>query len=44
MHQEDRKDRIEKFTFEKATFKNIPKKIKEFIEQSEEIQSTLKSD
>ena len=40
MHQEDR---IEKFTFGKATFKNIPKKIKKFIEKSEEIQSTLKS-
>jgi hypothetical protein len=41
MHQEDR---IEKFTFGNATFKNIPKKIKEVIEKSEEIQSTLKSD
>jgi formiminotetrahydrofolate cyclodeaminase len=41
MHQEDRK---ETFTFGKATFKNIPKKIKKIIEQSEEIQSTLKDD
>jgi hypothetical protein len=30
MHQEDR---IETFTFENATFKNIPLKIKEIIEQ-----------
>ena len=29
MHQEDR---IEKFTFEKATFENIPQKVKEIIE------------
>jgi hypothetical protein len=30
MHQEDR---IEKFTFEKATFINIPKRIKKVIEE-----------
>jgi hypothetical protein len=40
MHQEDR---IEKITFGNATFKNIPKKIKEIIEKSEKIQSTLKN-
>ena len=39
MHQEDS---IETFTFGNATFKNIPKKIKGIIEQSEKIQSTLK--
>jgi hypothetical protein len=39
MHQEDK---IEKFIFGKATFKNIPQKIKEIIEQSEKIQYTLK--
>ena len=41
MHQEDR---TEKFTFGKATFKKIPKKIKEVIEKSKGIQSTLKKD
>ena len=41
MHQEDR---IEKFTFGNATFENIPKTIKEVIEESEEIQYTLKED
>jgi hypothetical protein len=39
MHQEDR---IEKFTFEKATF-NIPQKVKEVILKSKEIQFTLKN-
>lgn len=37
MHQENH---IQSYTFGKATFKNIPKKI---IEKSKEIQSTLKN-
>jgi hypothetical protein len=40
MHQEDI---IEKFTFGKATFKNIPKITKEIIELSKKIQSTLEN-
>jgi hypothetical protein len=39
MHQEDI---IEKIIFGKAIFKNIPKKIKEDIEQFEIIQFALK--